>query len=244
LPPAPPEIRVFQANKTAAEPGSEIILRWEVDGDSAAIQVLTTAGVVAQTIDVGVIDILRINLPSETGTAIYRLIARRAEFETQASLAIEVGSQCTLPWTLTPAPSGVGCPASVAQPAAFTYQTFQSGFMFHIQVSGMDKVCGVQNDRNLYSCFPFQTYTELRPPVEPPINFFAPAADFAHAFYNSLAVGGFWYTVIGWGNGQQFSTSVQTQSGTDGRLYIQSPLGLYAFDGQLSGLGQPVVKLN
>jgi hypothetical protein len=242
LPPAPPEIRVFQANKANAEPGSEIILRWEVDGESATIEILTVAGVVAQTIDVQVIDVLRVNLPIETGTAVYRLIARRGEYETQASVAVEIGTTCTLPWSINPAPTSAGCAAGTSLPAPFTYQTFQSGFMFRIQISGLDKVCGVQNDRNLYSCYQYQSFSGT-PPVQPPLNFLPPAPEVANSFYSSLAVGGFWYTVIGWANNQSLSVSVQAQPGIDGKLYIQTPFGVYAFDGQLAGLGQSVVRI-
>ncbi|MCA9896178.1 MAG: hypothetical protein KC615_24505, partial [Anaerolineae bacterium] len=53
-------------------------------------------------------------------------------------------------------------------------------------------------------------------------------------FYNKLAIGGPWYTVIGWGTTTMTSPTISVQPGINGQLYIGLPNGIYRFDPSLT----------
>lgn len=105
--------------------------------------------------------------------------------------------------------------------------------MFRLQYGGFDRVCGIQNDRSLYSCFSYAAYNET-PPLTPPAGRFAPAPDLQDVFYRRLAIGGLWSDIIGWGTGVSSTAPMLVQPDTEGRLYVNTPLGIYRFDAQLT----------
>lgn len=178
-------------------------------------------------------------VPQGVTQVIYRLVAERENQETLLSQTISVQQACEFTWFFN-APSGTPCPAGAAVSAPGAYQPFQSGFMFRVQYNGMDRVCGIQNNRNVYSCAAFLSYTGT-PPVTPPDGLQAPSADFQDVFYNRLAIGGFWYDVIGWATAPVNNNPLTVQPSDDAGLYIQLPNGLYRFDGSLtSGALNPI----
>lgn len=237
-----PVIRVFQSNKVQTTPGSPIFLRWDVDADTARIEVLDQAGTVLQTIPVDLVGSLTTNVPSAGIQVIYRMVASRGGSEIRSTVTIELGVACTFPWTFQNMPVSEGCPQGPVFIGQLAYQQLQTGFMFRVISGSLNRVCGIQFDRNIYSCYAYQAYTGT-PSVTPPTGLFAPSADIAYSFYNDLAVGGFWYSIAGWATGSVTTAPINAQTGENGRLYIQTPLGIYAFDGQLTGQGLPAVRV-
>lgn len=101
--------------------------------------------------------------------------------------------------------------------------------MFRLQVNGQDRVCGAQLDRNQYICYPYALFSGTVPATPVP-NFQAPGVDLAAAFYTQLAIGGYWYDVIGWASGAYLSAPLTIQTDSQNRLYVNLPIGVYRFD--------------
>lgn len=173
-----------------------------------------------------------LTVPGGDTRVVYRLVASRGGQETSLSVAIAV--TCPTPWFFPNAPAALGCPAGPASSTAGAYQPFERGWMIRLQLgSGQDRVCGIQNDRQRYSCFAFVPYTGT-PAVTPPAGLFPPGADFQEVFYDKLAIGGFWYDIIGWGTTSVSNAPLTTQRDSQGRIYVQTPLGIYRFDSGLT----------
>lgn len=230
--PLEPVIVSFTTSATSTEPNKQITLTWVTQADRARIERLVVAGTIADSFPVETSGTMTVTVPGGENQVIYRLVAIRGTAETSLSLAIKVAATCPTAWFFTPG-TQLPCANGPALNAPGSFQTFQNGWMFRAQVSTLNKVCGIQLNLNLYTCYNAVTYTGT-PPVSPPPGFQAPGADFADAFYNQLAIGGYWYTVIGWGMGLMTTTAFTAQYDVNGQLYIQLPTGIYRFDGQLS----------
>lgn len=236
-----PSIITFNANVTTAAPGAQAILRWEADADTATLELLNPQGVVLSSTIVPTLATQTVTLPTVGNAAIYRLTATRGGNSTALSVTITLQPACPIAWffTTTP-PANIGCPA--AQPISYngSFQPFQSGAFFRVQIPGLDRVCGMQNDLQQYACYPFTVFSGT-PPATPPAGLLPPGADFAHPFYTQLALGGLWYNVIGWGTAPELITAITTQLGADNRLYIQLPIGVFSFDNALTQ--GPIVRV-
>jgi hypothetical protein len=238
--PTPPEpvITSYTTSATSTEPGKQITLTWQTQAERARIERLNVAGNIVESFPVETNGTMTVTIPGGEARAIYRLVAVRAGRETSLSLAIAVAAICPATWFFTPPASAAGqppfpCPTGAAVSAPGAYQAFQQGFMFRVQVNNLNKVCGIQFNINRYTCYPAVAYNGT-PPATPPAGFQPPGADFADAFYNQLAIGGYWYTIIGWGTSLMTTGNFMTQSDANGLIYIQLPAGIYKFDGQLS----------
>jgi hypothetical protein len=236
-------IELFDANKTTAAPGDPITFRWVIDADAARLEIMEPSGTILQTIPVDLsAPTFTTNLPISGTSVIYRLVAVRGNDEIRAVVTVQLGTVCSMNWFFDkPVPSG-GCPLAPPMQVPVTFQQFQTGYMFRIVHSGQDQVCGIQNDRNVYYCHSYQAYIDP-PPATPGSGFLVPDTSFEYVFYNTLATGGFWYTVIGWGIAPASSSNVQTQVGDDSLIYIQLPIGVYAFDNNLNKQNAAVVRI-
>jgi hypothetical protein len=234
--PETPIIEIFQANDTTVSPNDAILLRWVVQADTVKLETIQN-NVVIQTQDVPLIGTFSTNAPTTNGQIIFRLTASRAGLEARSTTTIEVGPRCTLTWFFQNAPQNIGCPLSPSAPSLVSFQQFQEGFMFRAGINGSNRVCGVQVLDNVYSCYAYQPYLVIVPPISPPSGFFPPMPEVAYSFYNDLATGGFWVDEIGWGINAGASNNSTTQVGENGRIYIQLPNGIYSFDSSLTGLG-------
>lgn len=229
-----PIITNFSSSVAQAPANSNVDLFWDADGDSALLERLDSGGQVLSSTTVPLVGRSTVTLPTGVGVAIYRLTVTRGSLTTNLSLSITVQTVCSTVWFFTQNPSQtIGCPSSLSQVYVGSYQSFERGAFFRIQLGASDKVCGLQNDLLLYTCVNFQLYTGT-PSVTPPSGLLTPSGEFADAFYNSLAIGGLWYNVIGWGTATVNTSPLTAQLGQNGKLYIQLPIGVYIFDGSLT----------
>ena len=237
-----PVIELFQANDVSLLPGDPFILRWVVQADSVILETLQN-GAVIQTQNVALVGTFSTNAPSTSGQIIYRLVASRAGQETRSTITIEVGAACSFAWFFANPPASAGCPLGLATPTQITFQQFERGFMFRAGINGQNRVCGVQVTAAVYSCYTYQPFTST-PPSTPPSGLFAPTTEVAYSFYNDLATGGFWKDQIGWGLNAGATSNGNYQLGSNGRIYIQLPNGLYSFDSGLNYLGGTFERIN
>jgi len=226
--PLAPIISSFTASALTVEPGAQVTLNWQAEGDTARLERTDAQGIVLSADDVPTSGSLVVTTPLDVATVIYRLVAVRGEQETSLAVTVTLARNCPIAWFF-PADNTVPCAASAATTVPLTTQPFQQGWMFRIQYNGLDKVCGIQNDRQRYSCHLYIPYTGT-PTVTAPGGTFSPLVELQDVFYNQLAIGGFWYNIIGWGTsaGTVGTTTVQTD--VNGLVYITTPLGIYAFD--------------
>lgn len=237
--PDTPVIETFQSSVAVANNGDPIILRWVVQAEAARLEVIDASGNITSQLDVDLVGTYQTNIPATGNVVTYRLTAIRGVEEVRSIVTVDMTANCTINWYFPNPPSSASCPtAAVAQLSVFVQQ-FENGFIFRAQAGGQSRVCGVQFDRNLYTCYAAQAYTGT-PPATPPAGFFVPDAQLAHTFYDNLATGGFWYDIIGWGTEIGSFLTVQYQDGEDNKRYYQFSDGIYAFDLNLTGLGVPV----
>lgn len=231
----------FTANPTSVKANENVTLTWQTDADVARIERVRPDGTIAETISVQASGATTVTVPGTDPRVIYRLVAARSINEVSQSVSIDVAPNCPFTWFFTTS-QPLPCAASAPIQYVGAFQVFQNGFMFHIQVNSLNKVCGVQYNNNTYSCFNYNAYTGT-PPVTPPDGYQAPGIDLADAFYNQLALGNYWYNAIGWGTGTAQTPTMTAQYDANTNLYIQLPNGVYRFDGPLSAFGGPLVKI-
>jgi hypothetical protein len=230
--PLEPVITSFNTSATIAAPGDEITLSWQGEGDSARVERLDSQGLVQISSPVPVTGSGTFAIPPANGNIIFRLVVVRGGIETSLAQTITVQRNCPIPYFFN-APNTLPCAQSSQLSVPAWFQVFERGWMFRIQYNGLDRVCGVQNDRSLYSCFAYVAYTGT-PPASPPAGLVAPTVELQDVYYGKLAIGGLWYYIIGWGTGISSTAPLTVQPDIDGNLYIQTPLGIYQFDTALT----------
>jgi hypothetical protein len=231
----------FTIEPQPANAGQPITLTWQSDGDVARIERVKADGTIAETIPVQASGAATVTVPGTDTKVLYRLIVSRGVKEVMQTLSVDVIPNCPAAWFFTTTQK-LPCAASAPIQTAGVFQVFQNGFMFKVQINSLNKVCGVQYDRNVYSCFNYVAYAGT-PSVTPAPNTQAPGIDLSDVFYNQLAVGNYWYNAIGWGTGTALTPTITAQYDTSGNVYIQLPNGVYRFDGALTGFGGPLVKI-
>ncbi len=231
----------FTVDPTKANANQPVTLTWQTDADVVRIERLKPDGTIAETIPVQASGAATVTVPGADAKVIYRLVAAKGVNEISQTVTIDVAPNCPFTWFFTTS-QPLPCAASAPIQSAGVFQVFQNGFLFKVQVNSLNKVCGVQYDRNVYSCFNAVTYTGT-PSITPPPDAQAPGIDLADVFYNQLAVGNYWYSAIGWGTGTALTPTITTQYDANGNLYVQLPNGVYRFDGTLSAFGGPLVKI-
>jgi len=235
------QIFSFTVDPLRVNANQSVTLTWQTNADIARIERLTADGTIVETINAQASGTTTVIVPGTDARMIYRLVAARGVNEISQSVSVDVIPSCPFTWFFTttqPLPCATSAPIQYIG----AFQVFQSGFMFHIQVSSLNKVCGVQYDRNVYSCFNYLAYNGT-PPVTPPDGTQAPGIDLSDVFYNQLAVGNYWYNAIGWGSGTALTPTITAQYDANNNLYIQLPNGIYRFDGTLSAFGGALVKI-
>lgn len=232
-----PVIENFTANTTSTNNSSPVIMRWAIQAASARLEVLDSAGTLLEQFDVDLVGTYSTNTPATGNVVTYRLTAIRGTQEVRSIITVDMVQSCTASWYFSNPPSGAGCPLAPAQFTSIFFQQFERGFMFRAIVGGSAHVCGVQFDRNVYSCFSAQAFTGTA--SIPPATLFDADALVAHSYYNDLATGGFWNSIIGWGIETGSTLSIQGQTGSNGRIYYQFPNGIYSFDTTLTLIGSP-----
>lgn len=242
-----PVINVFQANKQVAPPGDDNLrLRWQANADAGFLERLDENGNVVLSVPVSPQGARQIEAPQTPGGFVtWRLVMSRGENQISRTLRIRIEAaqaDCAFEWFFS-APATTPCPRSAPESATIEYQPFEQGFMVRIQVSGMDRVCAVQLDRSLYSCYAYQPYSGT-PPVTPPPELQAPGSSFQSVYYTELAIGGLWYNIIGWGTASTTSSSASTQYSTEGGAYVQLPNGIYRFDDTFSRQQEQIQQVN
>lgn len=236
-----PVIIFFTASQSTASTGATVTLTWEAQATSARLETLNPAGALTNTISVPVIGSTNVVIPGGESSVIYRLVATVGTNQTSQALTINIATVCSVPFFFGTAPADAGCPPVGAVQAQGHYQRFERGVMFRVQFDGLDKICGIQNDRNRYACYNYAPYNGT-PSSTPPSGFFPPAAEVANVFYNQLAIGGFWSDVIGWGTTAGANTPMNAQRDAERRIYLQLPIGVLRFDADLNN--GPVERIN
>jgi len=231
-----PSVTTFQSSVTSGAPLTQVTFRWQVEGDSARLERLNIAGAIQENIPVELLGALTLTLPNNgEAQAIYRLVAVRGEKQSSLSIPITMQEVCSTPWFFSNPKIGIGCPSTLGQSYSGVFQQFQTGYFFRITIGALDKVCGVQSTQSLYTCYDYLAFTGL-PPSVPPTGLVAPAPEFAAPFYNQLAIGGLWSTVIGWGTSTATATSFTAQLDTNSNVVIGLPDGnIYRFNTSLTG---------
>ncbi len=237
-----PVIENFTSNTSSTNNSSPIILRWIVRAESARIEVVDSSGNLLNQFDVDLIGTYSTNTPATGNVVTYRLIASRNTQEVRSIITVDMAQNCITSWYFSNPPAVAGCPISPAQPAQVFFQQFERGFMFQANVGGTSHSCGVQFDRNVYSCYASQPFTGTAP-SNPPAGQFQPDSVLAHTYWNNLATGGFWNIVIGWGIDAGSNITPMAQIGSDGRTYYQFPNGIYSFDSGLTLVGAPTTGI-
>ena len=231
--PEPLVINLYQSSIRTGNHGDPVRFRWDTNGETARIERLDAQGNVVESLPVDPIGSYSTNLPPDGALVIYRLVAMRQGEETSSSISFNFQAACTIQWFFQTA-DDVGCATTGVMGGQLYYQQFERGFMIRLVSAGRDRVCGVQNDSNIYTCFNYQPFTGT-PTVTPVPNRFAPGDAFAGVFYNQLAIGGFWYDQIGWATSQQVNSNTSTQTNDRGIMYVQTPQGIIGFDQDLNG---------
>ena len=241
--PDTPVIETFQSTTANTNNGSPITLRWVADADSAILDVIDSTGTIVQQSSVDLVGTFSTNTPATGNVVTYRLTATRGGTEIRSIVTVDMEPDCLITWFFVDSPSVTDCAASEVQSVQITFQDFQLGFMFRATIGGQGRVCGVQDNRNLYSCYSSLNYSGV-PSVTPPPGQFVPSPDLADTFYNNLATGGFWYDIIGFGNDAGSTITVQQQIGRNGQVYYQFPTGIYSFDSTLTSIGALAGRVN
>lgn len=214
-------------------PPGQATLLWRADADTARLERLNVQGVVIESFIVDPIGTLNVPLPNTAETVIYRFVAIRGQNQDALSLPLELS--CQFAWFFSEAPASLGCPSAPDSRARAAYQEFVDGFMLRLNWNGRDRVCGIQFDRDLYSCYDYEDYEETSVPATPPPDFEPPGEDFEYIFYEELAIGGRWRDVIGWARDDVDDDSLQVQPDEQGRILVYIPgEGIYRFDANLT----------
>lgn len=238
-----PVIEVFDSNATTVPPGGPITLRWSVDGDAARLETLDQQGNILNVLPVDLTGTYTTNVPTTGVLVIYRLVATRSNEEIRSVISVQIGKQCTTTnWFFSDPIIQLGCPTAPPLQLPLTFQQFQSGYMFRVLLNSQERICAMQLNLKVYSCYSNQVYVGP-PPATPPTGFVVPDINFQYVFYNTLATGGFWYDVIGWGTSNSSTSGAQAQVGDDNKIYIQLPIGVYAFDSSLSSQNTAYVQV-
>lgn len=226
------------------------MLRWQIDAETARIDRLNATGTVVETIPITpeqLIGSRQFTVPqTNEASLLYRLVAIRGGEEIRATVSIRLTPACEFDWFFANPPQGINCPLDAPTTGTLSFQRFQGGFMFRLRIGAVDAICGLQTARSTYTCTDYRAYTET-PPVTPPGGLFEPGSDVEYAFYRTNGQGGPWYldTVLGWGiEDIQPASSVSVQYGNNEKLYVQLPIGIYAFDDDLSGTFAPQEPIN
>ncbi len=235
-PPAPIITSFIVSPTSDLRAGQPVNLSWVTESEGVRVERQNQAGAVQETFsNLAASGQLTVTVPAGTEFIVYRLVAMRAGAESVLSRAVTVTATCQISWFFGDDQTD-SCPTASSDYYRARFQEFEDGFMFHFDLDGIDQVCGVQFDRNLYTCEDAQDYSGT-PSVTPPSGLEPPGSDFEHLFYSGLAIGGRWYDVIGWARDEKDRDDLEAQQGDDGQVYIAFPLGVYVFNSQLEGSG-------
>jgi len=239
--PNTPIINSFQSSTVSTEPGAEVLLRWSVNATSAQLEVVNSGGTITDRRDVQLVGSFTTTTPTSGNVVTYRLVAFRNGNETRSIITVDLAGTplgCTSEWFFDDVPNGAGCPVGDPERPSLVFQQFRRGFMFRMSLNGSVRVCAIQNDRNLYACYDALTYTGTPPATPDADDEQEPDPLFEQVFYEELATGGVWYSVIDFATATSITTEANWQIGEDNnRLYIQLPNGVYVFDENLTGQG-------
>lgn len=233
--PLEPVIIAFQSNVQDGASGTPVTLRWQVDADTARLERLNVNGQAQESQSVPLVGAQTVTLPTTNETqVIYRIVGVRGTKEASLALPIVIKVTCPIQWFFTGAPVTLGCPSTLAQSYGGAYQPFERGFMFRLQIGLLDRVCGVQNDYKVYTCYDYAVYVGT-PSVLPPAGFVVPSAEFQSVFYDQLAIGGLWSTVIGWATTNATLSAFTAQLDSNNAIVVSLPDGgIYRFNATLT----------
>jgi hypothetical protein len=231
---ATPQIIRFDASATTVAPNNPITLSWESAGDIARIDQTNINGVVQQTFSVPPNGQLPVSVPATAeGQVVYRLVVIRAGQEAARSIIINLTQTCATPWFFEGQPPVTECPAGPASQIQGSFQSFDRGLMFALNVNGADRVYGLNYSNNRLMVYQNNwdgttDYTGLSPCGDPPTGRVAPQNVFSWMYYQQLGTTGPWCNGdlgIGWPlAGANLNVTLQVQFTADGQaFYVNVP---------------------
>lgn len=238
---AGPQIISFGASTTNAIANTTVTLAWLANADSVLLEQLTAQGGVMQSIRVTPAGQYSALATTNVGRAIYfRLTATRNSIATSQTIQVNVICQYNWFFGNQYAPPNAGCPASGLTTDG-RYQSFERGVMIYVNVSGLNRIYGLQYDGARYIAYINGWDGSTLDTTAPPSGRFMPQEMFNWAYYRSQSpTGGSWNSAIGWATANIVSQprTFQWENAVGGLspFYIDAPDGaVYRFSGGDSG---------
>ncbi|MBW7880770.1 MAG: hypothetical protein J5J04_12060 [Anaerolineae bacterium] len=245
-----PSIFSFTASSTDVAGGGQITLRWEADGEEAAIEQQDANGAVNTRTAVEVSGELNVTIPNvQTGRVFYRLVVRRGLQEITQTVEIRVQVQCSFSWFFDSAiaqAENIGCPTAASQLVVGAYQTNEFGVMLNVNVDGQNMIYALVRAPGKNSLFASDQYGQAASlwdgvnnmcstylPVPGTI---LPQQQFSWMACTQFGLGGYWIDGIGFATANIDFSSRTIQRATDGTLFVDAPDGaIYRLNPLLPG---------
>jgi len=207
--PDAPVIESFTASASSASAGSSVTLMWQASGDVARIDALSSQQQILQTYSVTPSGQLPVPIPASGSQVIYRLTVTRGGIDETRSVPVQIQIVCPVDWFFgnALAPSQAGCPQGAPVTIAGKSQFFQNGLMINLNLSGENRIYGLNSRNNRYMVYTSNwdgstTYTA--PCGTAPAGLFDPQDVFNWAYHNTNGTVGLWCDAsggIGWATG-------------------------------------------
>jgi hypothetical protein len=198
-----PTIFSFSANQASVLNNTTVIFSWSTDADVVNLEQTDLGGItVFQNIPLpqtGQFSVLVQTTPGGGRQAFFRLVAARNGIVTR-SMPIVIAINCPAGWFFGDqfAPPGTGCPATVGAIGPGAFQRFERGFMIYTNANGLNRICMAQDAGARYICVINGWDNQTINNTAAPNGLYRPEQMLNWAYYNTLAVGGTWNSVIGW----------------------------------------------
>jgi hypothetical protein len=190
----------FTTNSTSVAPNTQIVLRWQAEGESVRIEVLTSSGALIQTIPVQPSGELSVVVPADQGPLVtYRLVATRGGQSVNAPLGVQV--TCSISWFFgnQVAPAGLGCPSEESDSDDGDFQEFERGVMIYVTADDEDEVFVLVDEDNRYFVYEDDWDGEIvDDDDDPPDDLEIPDGIFNWVYYDVDEPYSSWGTLLGW----------------------------------------------
>jgi hypothetical protein len=237
--PRPAGIFSLTVDPASAPPNGTVTVAWDAEGDTATLDMLTTGGVLIQSLRVPIVGSQRFVLnPANGSSVVFKLTVRRGTAVIINSVAASI--VCDPPWFFNAAPAS--CPTQGAQPALYAYQQLERGYAIYSRQT--NQVFFLSFDRRLAAFPNIWTGGVAIPPPANPVNppFTAPTAEIGYAWSTRQWPDGRRVSdVIGGAVAPSFNYTGQLQYGTSPTdVYITFPDGTVYWLQTASGLWTPL----
>ena len=240
-PPATPVagqfIRSFEASPAEIDPGDEVTLTWEAEGDEATLYRLAATGQFGEFWDVPLSGSMTVQTDERDRNAVrYMLFVRQGEALENAMVSVTV--RCTGDWFFQPAPET--CPLDPALETSAAYQPFERGHMFWLGARARIYVLYAEGGSRSYSVLqdPWAPgMPESDPSITPPGGYVQPVRGFGMVWRGEVEPYLNVRERLGWGLQPEAGYTAQFQcdsppkyvtcylSGPGGNVWVLEPEG-------------------